>query len=135
MEIVSALTDENVDVLYDSEQKLIVVDWKVVNIPSEKYRNVYTYLLTEYEIGDILYLLVDTTKCGLVSPEDRAWFQEYAVTKAAENGLLKAAIVIKNNPFKKYYANAILKAVTRKTTFEMKVFTDLEKANVWILAN
>lgn len=132
---ISLISDEFIEANYIAENKMITIEWKVINIPSEKYREVYTYLLDLYPCGEVLLLLIDSTNSGLVSPSDREWFQENAVPKAAEKGLIKTAVVIKNNPFKKYYANAILKSVTRKTTYEMKVFTDYEKANEWILAN
>lgn len=119
---------------YSEKDKLIEVIWDAKNISSEEYRDVFIQALNYAEDAPFELFLSDNTKQGVVSPADRKWFQNYAVKKGISLGLHKAAVVIENNPFKKYYINMILKVVSA-SGINMKIFTDYNKAKTWLLKN
>ena len=52
--------------------------------------------------------------------------------KSVEQGLKAAAVIFNGNVFKKYYVNVILKA-TNKFGLPLKVFTDLQPAEDWLM--
>lgn len=122
-----------VETSYIEEYKLAHIIWKAITTPSEKYREALTSLIDYSETHQTINFLSDGTDSGVITPDDRKWFQEYAVPKAAKNGLKHAAVVIKPDPFKKYYMNAILKVVNRKATYNMKIFNKYEDAINWLI--
>lgn len=118
---------------YTEELKLSSIQWKnVKTIPSSNYKELFDVLLTYSEERGVISYMSDSREGGVVSPEDRKWFQDVAVPRAAKAGLKHAAIVIKKDPFKKYYMNAILKVVTKKAPYNMKIFYNYDEAIDWI---
>ena len=126
------LENEYVEVSYISEFELAHLVWKQNNIPSQNYRGAYLELL-EYtkEVNGSIFLS-DGRLQGVISPEDRKWFLNYAVKRAIANGLKRAVVITKKDPFKKYYMNTIMKFILRKTDLEMKVFYDYDQGLKWL---
>lgn len=104
--------------------------WKG-NISSQNYRETFMYLLEEQKKLGITKFYSDIRQQGVVSPEDRKWFEQEAMPNAVKQGLRAAAIVFSGNVFKKYYINIILQA-TNKFDLPMKVFTDPDEALNWL---
>lgn len=112
-----------------------MVRWKdIKTIPSEKYRDAFSVLLTYTEKVAVVNFISDARLGGVVSPDDRKWFQKYAVPWAARNGLKHAAIVVKSDPFKKYYMNAILRFINRNANYDVKLYYDYDEALKWLLS-
>jgi len=118
------------EVSYSKEHDLLEVVWKSKIVPSEEYRA--TWEATRKLV--FKNFLSDGRQQGLVSPDDRKWFQSTIVKEAADKGLTTAAVVIADNPFKKYYMNMIFKVV-KVSGVKMKIFTDYNKAKKWLLEN
>lgn len=128
--------NQYVEVCYITEMKLGRVVWKSKIIPSEEYRGAFTILIdfaekTKGTEKSVDYFLSDTTIQGIVSPEDRKWFQEYALPIAIRTGLQKACVVMSGSIFKKYYINLILKTL-KKFDMPFKVFNSYNDAIEWI---
>lgn len=134
MEKVSVYENEFAEISYFPELKLSQVVWRGV-VNSEEYRNVFTKAIEYTETHDFVNFLSDATIQGVISPSDRKWFQDVIVTKAIKQGLRFGAVVIKREPFKKYYMNAILRILNRKTKINMKIFYDYDDALAWIKRN
>ncbi|MBN2662982.1 MAG: hypothetical protein JXR68_04980 [Bacteroidales bacterium] len=129
MEKVIVLENEFVETSYVAQYKLAQVIWKkFLAIPSEKYREAFLSILDYTENVPVINYLADTTLAGVINPDDRKWFQNYGIVRAEKNGLKHAAIVIKKDPFKKYYMNTILKIVMVKASYDMKIFYSYEEA-------
>ncbi len=134
MSKVIVLDNEYVETSYIEEYKMAVVLWKsFVNIPSEKYKEAFISILDYTETHPVINYIADTRQAGVIDPDDRRWFQDYGIIRAEKNGLKHAAIVIKKDPFKKYYMNAIVKFATRKSTYDMQIFYDYDEAKNWLL--
>ncbi|MBN2662980.1 MAG: hypothetical protein JXR68_04970 [Bacteroidales bacterium] len=135
MEKIIVLDNEYSEASYSVDIKLAMVKWKdIKTIPSEKYREAFSQLLTYTENVIVINFISDARLAGVVSPADRKWFQEFAVPWAAKNGLKHAAIVVKRDPFKKYYMNAILRFVNRHADYDVKLFYDYDEALKWLLS-
>ncbi|MBN2662983.1 MAG: hypothetical protein JXR68_04985 [Bacteroidales bacterium] len=134
MEKIILINTNYVETSYLPEYKIAHIFWKSKIITSTIYREAISSLLDYSENNLVLYFLSDGSEGGAINPEDRKWFQDYVVKKADEKGLKKAAVVIKkDHPFKKYYMNAILRAVNRKVSFSMKIFYVYDEALNWIV--
>ncbi len=119
---------------YIEEYKLAHLRWKTKNIPSDIYKEAFTVLLDYSEIHGVVNFIADGRLSGAVSPANRKWFQNVAMSRADEVGLKRGAIVIKAEPFRKYYINQITKWASRKNNYVLKVFTDYEKAIQWLIS-
>ncbi len=117
------------EVSYTKELDLIEVVWKSKIVTSEEYRATWNATLGIKFIS----FISDGREQGLVTPCDRKWFQEIIVKEAVKQGLTTAAVVITNNPFKKYYMNMIFKVV-KVSGVEMKIFIDYDKAREWLIS-
>lgn len=129
------LDNEFVETSYVHDYNLAQVIWKkFLAIPSEKYKEAFISILDFTENVPVTNYLADTTLAGIIDPSDRKWFQNYGVERAEKNGLKHAAIVIKKDPFKKYYMNTILKFATIKASYDMKIFYNYDEAFKHLLA-
>lgn len=127
------IDNKYVEAAYIVDYKMAHVIWKNKIISSETYRNAITAML-EYGVeNETVNFLSDGTLGGPNSPSDRKWFQEYAVPFAEKHGLKHAAVIIANDPFKKYYMNAILRVVNRNASYNMKIFNSYEVALKWLI--
>jgi len=134
MNKIIVIENEFVEACYIVDYKLAHIAWKQKLIPSEMYRTAFTKLLDYTENVDVVNFLSDGRISGPTDPEDRKWFQEYAMPRGQKNGLKRAAVVIKLDPFKKYYINTIIKWGHKKVTFETQIFNDYDKAIAWLLS-
>ncbi len=100
---------EFVQAYCDTDLELIHVEWRGL-ATSEEYRSLYGTVISFWATQkNIHYFISDIrNQAGVVSPEDRKWFQENAIPAAKEYGLKKAAIIFDGSIFKKYYMNLIL---------------------------
>lgn len=55
------------------------------------------------------------------------------MTEAIKLGLVRGAVVVSGNPFKKYYMNMILKA-GNMYKIKIVVFSNMEKAQKWLVS-
>jgi len=126
--------NEFVETSYVAEYKLAQIIWKkFVVIPSDKYKEAFLSILDHTESVPVVNYIGDTTLAGIIDPDDRKWFQSYALERAEKNGLKHAAVVIKKDPFKKHYMNTILKIATLKTSYDLKMFYSYDDAIKWLI--
>lgn len=128
------MDNEYAEAIYNSAKKLAQVTWKETRIvPSEEYKKIFWAVLDFVEDKDFHYFISDSRKEGIESPDDRKWFQNTIVPEAAKKGLKKGAIIIKKDPFKKYYMNAILSFINRNAPYSVKIFYDYDECMKFIL--
>ena len=123
-----------VELSYIHEYKLAHVVWRKKNISTEVYRDAWTTLLDYTANYDLKNFIADGRLQGVIDPKDRKWFMDVILKRAADNGLVRAVVINKKDPFKKYYLNTILKFITRKAPFDMKIFYDYDKGLEWLLS-
>jgi hypothetical protein len=85
------------------------------------------FLLDFAKTHTITRFLSDTREQGVVSPENRKWFEKEMVPAAIKAGLKRSAVITGSNVFKRYYINMILSAVN-KFNMPFKIFSDEESA-------
>ncbi len=124
------LKEKFAEAYYEPDTKLVVIIWGK-KCTSQEYRFAFRTLLDHYKKAEMHFYLSDIRNQPIVSPADRKWFETVAMPESIENGLLKAAVVFKGNPFKKYYINLILKA-TNKFNLPLKLFLNLDDAKQWL---
>ena len=134
MEKVVIQDNEFVETSFVLEYKLAHVMWKKKNITSQIYRDAWTKILDYSEKMELKNFLSDGRLQGVISTKDRKWFMDVAVKRAVENGLIRAVVINKKDPFRKYYLNTILKYITRKSPVEMKIFFDYDEGLEWLLS-
>jgi hypothetical protein len=76
-------------------------------------------------------MLSDITNQGVISPDNRKWFEKEMMPQAVEAGLKRGAIVTSGNAFKLYYINLILSAVN-KFPIATKLFNNQKDALTWL---
>ncbi|MBN1116724.1 MAG: hypothetical protein JXA77_05950 [Bacteroidales bacterium] len=125
------IENEFVKGYYYSEIKLMHLVWQERAV-GDDYRKPFlaAYDFSEQKGGK--YFLSDIRKQGIVGPDDRKWFEEDALPKAIERGMIKAGVVFDGNTFKMYYINMLLKRFMNKG-IPMKFFKDTYSAINWIL--
>ncbi|MBY0425042.1 MAG: STAS/SEC14 domain-containing protein, partial [Cytophagales bacterium] len=117
-------------VYFDADYQLGIIVWDG-NPDFDEYKKPFKTLLKHAETHVVSNFLSDITKQGVVSVENRKWFEKEMIPAAKERGLKRSAIVTSDNPFKKYYLNMVL-MVVNKFGIPIKVFTKKEEALVWI---
>ena len=131
-EIVSK--DKYAEIIYMPDIKLVQITWEGM-VPSEQYRNTFSRAIEYTETHDFVNFISDAREQGVVSTDDRKWFQNVIVPQAVKQGLKYGAVVIKKEPFKKYYMNAILRILNRKSNIIMRIFYDYDEALEWLKKN
>jgi hypothetical protein len=134
MEKVIVSKNEYAEIVYMPELKLAQITWEGT-VPSEEYRKTFSAAIEYTETHDFVNFVSDAREQGVVSTDDRKWFQKVIVPKAVKQGLKYGAVVIKKEPFKKYYMNAILRILNRKSNISMRIFYDYDEAIVWLKKN
>ena len=119
------------EVAADESRMIGSIKW-TGSCTSEEYRKTFRFLLEEQKRLGMYRFLSDIRAQAVISPEDRRWFETEALPKAVEQGLKAAAVVFNGNVFKKYYLNIILQA-TNRFGLPMKVFTETEPAEDWLM--
>ena len=120
-------------VTYNSETKVGSVIWKSKTAPFEDYKAAFNVLIEYAKTHDFYTFLSDTRDQGVVSPENRTWFQKDAIPRALSTGLKRGAVIISGNVFKRYYMNLIIKTL-KKFKLDIKLFDTPENAMKWILS-
>ena len=114
---------------YDPSIRMGVVAWK--HKPSNtEYQSAFEVLIEYSKKHPIENFLSDIRNQGVVSPENRKWFESVMIPKAIDHGLKRAAAVFDGNVFKKYYVNMIIQVIN-KYKIPLKVFTTEEDAIKW----
>jgi hypothetical protein len=119
--------------IYEPDKLLVKIIWRGGQ-SSDEYRHVFMKALEIATERNGRFFLSDVRKQRVVGPADRKWFQEYALMKAVEGGLLKAAVVFEGNVFKKYYLNNILDT-SKKFGLPLKFYYSVEEAEEWLQEN
>lgn len=127
------LDNEFAEASYIPEYKIAHMVWKKSVIPSEEYRNALIKLLDYCENKKAVSYVSDGRLSGPVEPQDRKWFQEYAIVRAEKIGLKHSAVIIKNDPFRKFYMNGIMKVATLVASYNIKIFTNYDEAIKWVI--
>lgn len=125
------LDNAYVEIVFKEEKQLGMISWKI-KTTSDEYRNAFLTLLDFQKNKTITRYISDIRKQGIISPDDRKWFEQVAMPKAIEQGLKYVAVVFDGNVFKKYYLNVILAAVN-KYGVPMKLFSTIESAEEWLM--
>ncbi len=115
---------------YDPDSLMIKVIWKGSQT-SKEYRDTFLMALDIAAKNKVHFYISDVREQRIVGPEDRKWFQDSALPRALEAGLLKGAVVFEGNVFKKYYLNNILN-FTKKFGIPFKFFYTMEEAENWL---
>lgn len=106
------------------------IEWRG-QCTSEEYRETFLYLAEQQKKHGMIRFLSDVREQGIITPEDRKWFEKEALPLAISQGLVAAAVVFNGNVFKKYYLNLILQA-SNKFGLPLKLFNDIEPAETWL---
>lgn len=116
---------------YFAERKMVQIVWNG-SPTKEEYQRVFTMALDFQKVVNVpVYnFLSDIRHQGLVSPENRKWFESYAIPRAAKQGLRRGAVVFDGSIFKKYYVNLILQS-TNKFKLPFKFFKTMDDAYRW----
>ncbi len=130
MEKVVLIDEKWAEVWYEPENTLGMILWKAP-CSTEQYRSAFMALINHQYIAKITRFLSDVRNQGVVSPDNRKWFEKEALPRAIRNGLKAAAVVVSANPFKKYYLNTLLKTIN-KFNLPLKLFSTEEDARKWL---
>ncbi|NJN25147.1 MAG: hypothetical protein HC819_03780 [Cyclobacteriaceae bacterium] len=126
------LKETNYAIISINQEKSIgIIKW-MGKCTSEKYREAFLFLLDNQKIYGLKRFLSDVRDQGIISPDDRKWFENVALPKSIELGLKAAAVIFIGNVFKKYYLNVIIQA-TNKFNLPVKLFIDQESAEDWLI--
>lgn len=116
-----------VRVVYDSERYIGKIIW-TGSPKQEEYRQPFEVLLDWANKGNkVSRFLSDTRNQGVVSPDNRKWFENEMIPAAINAGCKRSAAITGGNVFKRYYLNMILSAVN-KFNMPFKIFSDEESA-------
>jgi hypothetical protein len=117
-------------VTFDEKRRFLLLEWHG-NPTREEYKKPFQAMLDFGRKKPVDSMLSDISKQGVISPENRKWFEKEMMPAAIAAGLQRAAIVTNGNAFKMYYINLILSAV-KKFPVNTKVFNSREDAYKWI---
>lgn len=117
------------EISYDPELKLGKIAWKR-KTQTEEYRTAFNTILDFSKKNEVDNFLSDIRKQGVVSPENRKWFENEMLPNAVKAGLKRAGSIFDGNVFKKYYINLLIK-VSNKFGLPLKLFNTEEEAIAW----
>ena len=118
------------EVTYYPADRLLVLIWN--GSPSkEEYKHPFLTMIDFGRKNPVKAMLSDISNQGIISPENRKWFEKEMMPHAVEAGLKRAAIVTNGNAFKLYYINLILGAVN-KFPITTKLFNKRHEAIAWL---
>lgn len=123
------LDNNYAQVSYDPSLKMGMVAWKQ-KASNTEYQHAFHVLLEHIKKNPMVNFLSDIRYQGVVSPENRKWFESVIIPQAIELGVKHGAVVFDGNVFKKHYLNMILLAVN-KYGIPMKLFNTEEEAIKW----
>jgi hypothetical protein len=116
-------------IYYDATLKLGIIEWKQKPTNTE-YQSTFEELITFSKKNPVENFLSDIRNQGVVSPENRKWFESVMIPKAIDHGLKRAATIFDGNVFKKYYINMIIQVIN-KFGIPLKLFNTEEDAIKW----
>jgi hypothetical protein len=117
-------------VTHDEKRRFLLLVWHG-NPTRDEYRKPFQAMLEFGKRNNVQSMLSDISQQGVISPENRKWFEKEMMPDAVKAGLKRAAIVTNGNAFKLYYINLILSAVN-KFPITTKLFNNQEDALKWI---
>jgi hypothetical protein len=115
---------------YYPEKRLIVLIWNG-NPNVDEYKKPFMAMIEFGKKKPVDGMLSDISNQGIISPENRKWFEKEMMPQAVAAGLKHAAIVTNGNAFKMYYINIILSAVN-KFPITTKLFNKRDDAFTWL---
>lgn len=115
---------------YDPDKKCITLIWNG-SPNTEEYKQPFLAMIAFGRKNRVDSMLSDISKQGVISPDNRKWFEKEMMPQAVDAGLKRAAIVTSGNAFKLYYINLILSAVN-KFPIVTKLFNKREEAYDWL---
>jgi hypothetical protein len=117
-------------VTYDPEKRSMVLIWD--GSPNkEEYKQPFMAMIAYGRKFPVDGMLSDISNQGIISPDNRKWFEKEMMPQAVAAGLKRAAIVTSGNAFKLYYINLILSAVN-KFPITTKLFNKRAEALEWL---
>jgi hypothetical protein len=117
-------------VRYDPAKRLLLLVWDG-NPTKDEYRKPFQAMLDFGQVTPVDSMLSDISKQGVISPENRKWFEKEMMPQAVKAGLQRGAIVTNGNAFKLYYINLILSAVN-KFAIMTRLFNNQQDAMLWL---
>ena len=117
-------------VTYYPEKRLLVLVWSG-SPTKEEYQVPFLTMLEYSKTHPVDSMLSDISNQGVISPDNRKWFEKEMMPRAVAAGLKRAAIVTNGNAFKLYYINLILSAVN-KFPIVTKLFNKRNEAIDWL---
>lgn len=115
---------------YHSEFNAVSLRWKRYTASAE-YRKAFEKALELFVENKAKGFISDLRSSSVEPLEDAAWLSEKIIPKAVEHGLAKAAYLLPEGEFKKFYVEVIQKTVD-KTKVEVKRFEEMKPALAWI---
>ncbi|MGE0090830.1 MAG: hypothetical protein AB7S50_15265 [Bacteroidales bacterium] len=116
-------------IYYDAALKLGIIEWKQKPNNTE-YQSTFEELIAFSKKNPVDNFLSDIRNQGIVSPENRKWFESVMIPKAIDHELKRAATIFDGNVFKKYYINMIIQVIN-KFGIPLKLFSTEEEAIKW----
>ncbi len=126
------LDTDFVKITYDTEAKILIQRWKRI-VTSEEYRKAFQASLDAVSKYNIPLFLSDTSKEGVISPEDRKWLEEVIIPQAVKNGLKYSATIMDKDLYKKYYLSK-LKNASEESGMRFRIFDDYDEGLKWLLS-
>jgi hypothetical protein len=117
-------------VTYYPDKFTLILIWNG-NPLKEEYKLPFEKMLEFGRKHRVDGMLSDISDQGVVSPENRKWFEKELMPQASAAGLKRGAIVTNGNAFKLYYINLILSAVN-KFPITTKLFNKRDEALTWL---
>jgi hypothetical protein len=118
------------EVTYHPENRLLILIWN--GTPTkEQYQLPFLAMIDFGKKTPVDGMLSDISNQGIISPDNRKWFEKEMMPQAVAAGLKRAAIVTNGNAFKLYYINLILSAVN-KFPITTKLFSKRQEAIQWL---
>jgi hypothetical protein len=117
-------------VTYNSDKRFMLLVWTGSPTP-EEYKQPFLTMISFGKQLPVDSMLSDISEQGVISPENRRWFEKEMMPEAVVAGLKRAAIVTSGNAFKLYYINLILSAVN-KFPILTRLFNKRDEAIAWL---
>ncbi len=128
--VTTVFTAPYASVTYDSDKRCMFLIWNGSPNPDE-YKKPFLTMLEYGSKFPVDGMLSDISKQGIITPDNRKWFEKEMMPKAVLAGLKRGAIVTNGNAFKLYYINLILSAVN-KFPIQTKLFNNQKDAVDWL---
>ncbi len=96
-----------------------------------QYKNAFECFFTLPEEQKIDYFVSNIVNQGITSLEKSNWYREVALPNGIKKGLKKAAVIMDDNPFRKFYISIAIK-LTKSAGLPFKSFSDLQTAVDWL---